>query len=305
MVHTGNDPFWTVTGDNVTSLVLTDYNRNGKNELVVGSEDFEIRVFSDDEIVTEITETEAVTHLTAVQDGRFGYALANGTVGVYEKTTRWWRIKSKNQATSVFSFDLDGDGMKEMITGWSSGKLDARNDKSGEVVFKDSMGSSVAGVTQGDYRMDGKMELITCSTDGESNNKYSNEIYKQSIFYEFLSVRGYLPASPDTQRNLMELNVEQETLRELGARKQVREGDTGHTASQTLLLELRNYEANHKQQGGRGVAPVTVAGEEEVGDRRGEVEEDTLPGGDDTGADQATDGPGCQPGHGRQGGQYQ
>ena len=26
--------------------------------------------------------------------------------------------------------------MKELITGWSSGKLDARNDKSGEVVFK-------------------------------------------------------------------------------------------------------------------------------------------------------------------------
>ena len=66
----GNDPFWTVTGDNVTSLVLTDYNKNGLNELVVGSEDFEIRVFSDEEIVTEITETEAVTHLTAVQDGR-------------------------------------------------------------------------------------------------------------------------------------------------------------------------------------------------------------------------------------------
>ena len=117
----------------MTSLVLTDYNKNGFNELVVGSEDFEIRVFNNDEIVTEITETEAVTHLTAVQEGRFGYALANGTVGVYEKTTRWWRIKSKNQATSIFSFDLDGDGMKELITGWSSGKLDARNDKSGEV----------------------------------------------------------------------------------------------------------------------------------------------------------------------------
>ena len=37
------------------------------------------------------------------------------------------------QATAIFSFDLDGDGMKELITGWSSGKLDARNDKSGEV----------------------------------------------------------------------------------------------------------------------------------------------------------------------------
>ena len=76
------------------------------------------------------------TNFCSVQEGRFGYALANGTVGVYEKTTRWWRIKSKNQATAIFSFDLDGDGMKELITGWSSGKLDARNDKSGEVVFK-------------------------------------------------------------------------------------------------------------------------------------------------------------------------
>ena len=44
--NSGNDPFWTVTGDNVTSLVLTDYNKNGLNELVVGSEDFEIRVGS-------------------------------------------------------------------------------------------------------------------------------------------------------------------------------------------------------------------------------------------------------------------
>ena len=35
-----------MTGDNVTSLVLTDYNKNGLNELVVGSEDFEIRVGS-------------------------------------------------------------------------------------------------------------------------------------------------------------------------------------------------------------------------------------------------------------------
>ena len=67
------------------------------SKLLVGSEDFEIRIFAEDEILTEITETEAVTSLIPVQDGRFGYALANGTVGVYEKTTRWWRIKSKNR----------------------------------------------------------------------------------------------------------------------------------------------------------------------------------------------------------------
>ena len=104
-------------------------------------------------------------------DGRFGYALANGTVGVYEKTTRWWRIKSKNNSTCIGSYDLDGDGVNELITGWSNGKLDARNDKSGEVVFKENFGSAVAGLTQGDYRMDGRRELVACSTDGEGRSR--------------------------------------------------------------------------------------------------------------------------------------
>ena len=87
--HEGNDPFWTVTGDNVSSLSLVDYHNNGNKRLVVGSEDFEIRIFAEDEILAEITETEAVTALAPVEGGRFGYALANGTVGVYEKTTRY------------------------------------------------------------------------------------------------------------------------------------------------------------------------------------------------------------------------
>ena len=38
--------------------------------------------------------------------------MSNGTVGVYEKTTRWWRIKSKNSASAIAAFDLDGDGVK-------------------------------------------------------------------------------------------------------------------------------------------------------------------------------------------------
>ena len=31
--HDGNDPFWTVTGDNVTALMMMDYNQDGKNEV--------------------------------------------------------------------------------------------------------------------------------------------------------------------------------------------------------------------------------------------------------------------------------
>jgi Bardet-Biedl syndrome 2 protein len=35
------------------------------------------------------------------------------------------------------------------------------------VIFKDNMAASVAGIVKGDYRLDGKEELICCSVDGE------------------------------------------------------------------------------------------------------------------------------------------
>ena len=41
-----------VTGDNVCSLALCDFNLDGQNELLVGSEDYDIRVFRNDELLT-------------------------------------------------------------------------------------------------------------------------------------------------------------------------------------------------------------------------------------------------------------
>ncbi|KAM6352812.1 BBSome complex member BBS2 isoform 2-T2 [Alca torda] len=122
--YEGNDLFWTVTGDNVRSLALCDFDGDGKTELLVGSEDFDIRVFKEDEIVAEMSETETVTALSPMYGSRFGYALSNGTVGVYDKTARYWRIKSKNQAMSIHAFDLNSDGVCELITGWSNGKAE-------------------------------------------------------------------------------------------------------------------------------------------------------------------------------------
>lgn len=34
-----------------------------------------------------------VTNLTVLPENRFAYAVSNGTVGVYEKDVRLWRIK--------------------------------------------------------------------------------------------------------------------------------------------------------------------------------------------------------------------
>ena len=41
-------------------------------------------------------EFDDLTGICPLYGNRFGYALSNGTVGVYEKTTRLWRIKVYN-----------------------------------------------------------------------------------------------------------------------------------------------------------------------------------------------------------------
>ncbi|XP_032086552.1 Bardet-Biedl syndrome 2 protein isoform X1 [Thamnophis elegans] len=234
--YEGKDLFWTVTGDNVRTLAFCDFDGDGKKELLVGSEDFDIRVFKEDEIVAEMSETEIITALTSMSPTRFGYALANGTVGIYNQTARYWRIKSKNQAMCIDAFDINSDGVCELITGWSNGKIDVRNDRTGEVIFKDNFASSIAGIVQGDYRMDGSTQLICCSVEGE--------------------VRGYLPGTQEMKGRLMDTSVEQDLIRGLSQKKQ------------NLLLELRNYEENSKQvelntqvnemDGQRGVIPANT-----------------------------------------------
>lgn len=69
--------------------------------MVVGSEDFDIRVFDEDEIIAEMTETDTITSLCPMSGSKFGYALANGTVGVYDRTARYWRIKVSSSSSGT------------------------------------------------------------------------------------------------------------------------------------------------------------------------------------------------------------
>lgn len=46
----GSEAFWTVTGDNVSTMTFCDVDEDGELELLVGSDDFEIRVFHNDEV---------------------------------------------------------------------------------------------------------------------------------------------------------------------------------------------------------------------------------------------------------------
>ena len=50
-------------------MTLTDFNLDGRPELIVGSEDYDIRIFQDDELLTELSEADAIISLCSL--GKF------------------------------------------------------------------------------------------------------------------------------------------------------------------------------------------------------------------------------------------
>ncbi|CAK9811316.1 Bardet-Biedl syndrome 2 protein homolog [Anthophora plagiata] len=191
----GTDIFWTVVGGIVSSLAIFDFDGDDENELITGTKDFEIKVHKEENILWETKETAAITTLTGLPNRRFVYSVENGTLGVYEMAQRLWRVKSKHRVVVTRSFDLNGDGTLEVITGWNNGKVDARSSNTGEVIFKIQLSAGVAGIVEADYRRIGKSDLVVMSSTGE--------------------VRGYGSGST------MDTPEPGEVIRELLAKKQI------------------------------------------------------------------------------------
>lgn len=167
----GTEKFWSVTGENVASLALMPWKKDAPNCLISGSEDYEIRVSDGLQNICVITEGDKVSMVTPSQQaGRFGYALANGTIGVYDQQERAWRFKSKSKASSMCFCDVDFDGVAEVICGWSTGKLEVRSEsgsRRGECMFKETFGAPVSALLAADYRMENRAMPIVCTFDGE------------------------------------------------------------------------------------------------------------------------------------------
>jgi Bardet-Biedl syndrome 2 protein len=174
----GSEAFWTVTGDVVTALALVDA-AGPTPDLLVGSADYAIRAYAGEDVAAELTETDVVSALAPApgQRGRFAYALANGTLGAYVGTSRAWRVKAGAAVAALTAFDLDADGALEVVAGWGNGRLEARRADTGALVYRETLPAAIAGVVRGDYRMDGREEVIAVSVDGE--------------------VRGYLPVEAE------------------------------------------------------------------------------------------------------------
>jgi hypothetical protein len=44
------------------------------------------------------------------------------------------------------AYDLDGDGVPELVSGWESGKVEVRSDRTGEVIYTDKFKAPIADI---------------------------------------------------------------------------------------------------------------------------------------------------------------
>lgn len=158
----GNNNYWTVTGDVVSTMCICDYDNDGEQELIIGSPDYEIRIFKNDLMRAELTETDAIVFLASVGVDCFAYALANGTIGVYQREQRLWRIKSKNNVVSMVHFP----SINTMTCAWKMGKIDVRMVDNGEVSFRDqTLNSQVVAACLWNFQ--GVQSLVVALGDGK------------------------------------------------------------------------------------------------------------------------------------------
>lgn len=214
----GEEVLWTVTGDNVRSLAMLDVDNDGNFELLVGSDDFEIRCFRKEELLYEITEADRVIFLQPLHDDYFAYGLANGTVGVYSgPKSRAWRVKTKYKVTALLSFDIDGDGVPEVIIGFNHGLVMARRKQNGEVIYRNTFDAGIAGLLACDYKLVGFEQLIVVTEAGE--------------------IIGLSP--PEDSKSLVALN-EQGHIKESSRREEILQ--KLQEKKLELSTELRNWE---------------------------------------------------------------
>lgn len=162
----GEEKFWTVTGDNARCVEFIDWDEDTKNELIVGSDDFAIRVFKDEELIFDLVESAKLLFLRKIKNNIFGFALNNGTYGVYYSRKRLWFEKKQDKVTSIVGMDFGFDNQMQLVIGFESGLIEVRRHRTGELIDTQQLSTAVSGLFYYDYRQQGSKQLLALDRNG-------------------------------------------------------------------------------------------------------------------------------------------
>lgn len=120
---------------------MADWDEDDHEEIIVGSDDFAIRVFKGEEIIYDTNESARILFLSTIKRNVFSFVLENGCYGVYFSRKRLWQQKSKAAVTALVGLDYKFDGQWCVAVGFESGKVEVRRHRTGELICSHQVSS--------------------------------------------------------------------------------------------------------------------------------------------------------------------
>ena len=186
----GEDKFWTVLGGNTICMDLGDFNKDNKNELFVGTDDFTIRIYKDEEPILEINENTKIVIIAPIEDDYFIYGLETGTIGLYKGNIKTWSKKEKGYCTSIYLKDFIKEDTYEALIGMSTGKIILLDANTGREILSFYIDHAVSKFFYGDFTL--SLRQMNENIDGNKNIEEDDDEKDQIIcFSENGDVYGY------------------------------------------------------------------------------------------------------------------
>ena len=191
----GEEKFWTVLGGNAICMELGYYLSENIYSLYVGTDDYTIRIYKDEEPILEINENTKIVILAPLEEDYFCYGLETGTVGLYKGKEKKWSKKEKGICTAIELRDFRKEGTVEVLTGFNTGKIVFYDANTGKEYFNFYVSHPISKFFYGDFILSqGQIEgdLIEKNNINENDEEEDEDEDDQIIcFTENGDVFGY------------------------------------------------------------------------------------------------------------------
>ena len=223
----GEEKFWTVLGGNAICMALGYMEDDNINALYVGTDDFTIRVYKDEESISEINENTKIVIITPLQDDYFCYGLESGTVGLYKGKEKKWFKKEKGYCTSMEMRDFIGENTVEVLVGMTTGKIILFDSNTGKEYLNFYVDNPISKFFYGDFilsqRQIDEIQLEKLNKDEEDDEDEDDQIIcfteNGDVYGYIYGEKNYIPTerefeSKDKKVTEEELNIYEQLLKE-------------------------------------------------------------------------------------------
>ena len=218
----GDEKFWTVLGGNAICMELGFVEKDNINVLFVGTDDYTIRVYKDEEPFSEINENTKIVVIMPLQDDYFCYGLESGTVGLYKGKEKKWSKKEKGYCTTMELRDFIGENTVEVLVGMSTGKIILFDSNTGKEYLNFYVSNPVAKFFFGDFSLSQRqLDEIELEKDEEEDEEDQVICFTENgeVYGYIYGEKNYIPTerefeSKDKKVSEEELNIYEQLLKE-------------------------------------------------------------------------------------------